>query len=417
MTDYRRLWLSDAKLALCPRHSKPVHETVRMRVRTPSKLSTHSVLGRSSLLGLCALLSACASLPASGPTARQITRGVNGAGNTIGFKLVSIDGPVLQSIAEREATAYAGEQTLRVLAAEGENDVVGPGDVLSVSVYEVGVSLFGQGRIAGDAFDPSARGENFPVIVVDREGVIKLPFIGRLAVAGRTPADIQDMIEQGLRGQSQNPQALVTVKENVSRTVYVAGDVRRPGRFDLTLQREHLLDAIAAAGGASNSAEDTIVRFNRGERTIEQRLGRIKAGEPDDLTLIPGDRIELIKRPRTFIVLGATSKVAQVPFETGDVSLAEAVARAGGPMDSSADPSAIFVFRYEPSGVTGKIAPVVYRLNMLKPTSYFLSQRFAVRDKDVIYIGNAAANQPAKLVAILNQLFSPFVTARAITRP
>jgi polysaccharide export outer membrane protein len=225
------------------------------------------------------------------------------------------------------------------------------------------------------------------------------------------------MIEKGLRGQSQSPQALVTVKENVSRTVYVAGDVRRPGRLELSLQREHLLDAIAAAGGASNSAEDTIVRFNRGERTLEQRLGRIRAGEPDDLTLIPGDRIELIKRPRTFIVLGATSKVAQVPFETGDVSLAEAVARAGGPMDSSADPSAIFVFRYEPSESADDGAPVVYRLNMLKPTSYFLSQRFAVRDKDVIYIGNAAANQPAKLVSILNQLFSPFVTARALARP
>jgi polysaccharide export outer membrane protein len=53
---------------------------------------------------------------------------------------------------------------------------------------------------------------------------------------------------------------------------------------------------------------------------------------------------------------------------------------------------------------------------MLKPQSYFLSQRFAMRDKDVIYIANAAANQPSKLVGIVNQLFSPFVTARAIAR-
>ena len=103
-------------------------------------------------------------------------------------------------------------------------------------------------------------------------------------------------------------------------------------------------------------------------------------------------------------------------FETGDVSLAEAVARAGGPTDSSADPSAIFLFRYDPQVDGAQAVPIVYRLNMLNPTSYFLAQRFLVRDKDVIYIGNAAANQPAKLVAIINQLFSPIVTARALAR-
>jgi polysaccharide export outer membrane protein len=51
---------------------------------------------------------------------------------------------------------------------------------------------------------------------------------------------------------------------------------------------------------------------------------------------------------------------------------------------------------------------------MLLPSSYFLSQRFAVRDKDVVYIANARSNRPAKLIGIINQLFSPFVTARAI---
>jgi polysaccharide export outer membrane protein len=39
-----------------------------------------------------------------------------------------------------------------------------------------------------------------------------------------------------------------------------------------------------------------------------------------------------------------------------------------------------------------------------------------MHDKDVIYIANAAANQPSKFVNIINQLFSPFITARAITR-
>ncbi|HWI85666.1 MAG TPA: polysaccharide biosynthesis/export family protein [Sphingomonas sp.] len=369
------------------------------------------------LAALCAsaLLAGCASLPSSGPTASEIQRGTKDQ-NEIGFRIVDIDAPLVAEIGARAAAVDAAQPTLSSLAHDGRNDVVGPGDILAIGIYEVGVSLFGSSGGSGGVMDPAARAQTFPEVVVDRNGAIKLPYVGRLEVAGHTTSEIQGMIERGLRGKSQSPQALVAIKTNISSTVYVAGDVHQPGRFNLSLQRERLLDAIALAGGASNSAEDTIVRFNRGDRWLEERLGRIRAGAADDLVLIPGDRIELIKRPRSFIALGATDKVSQIPFETGDLSLAEAVARVGGPTDSIADPSAVFLFRYDPAGPNGHEAPVIYRLNMLQPASYFLSQRFAVRDKDVIYIANAAANRPAKMVNIINQLFSPFVAARAVTR-
>jgi polysaccharide export outer membrane protein len=316
----------------------------------------------------------------------------------------------------RSAAVDAAQPTLASMAIEGRNDVVGPGDILAIGIYEVGVSLFNSSGGGGGLMDPSARAQTFPEVVVDRDGAIKLPYVGRLVVAGRTTSEIQGMIERGLAGKSQSPQALVGIKSNIASTVYVAGDVRQPGRFNLSLQRERLLDAIALAGGASNSAEDTVVRFNRGDRAIEERLGRIRAGAADDLVLTPGDRIELIKRPRSFIALGATQRVSQIAFETGDLSLAEAVARAGGPTDAVADPSAVFLFRYDPAYADGKETPVVYRLNLLQPAGYFLSQRFSVRDKDVIYIANAAAVRPAKAVAIVNQLFAPLIAARVLTR-
>ncbi|MFX8000677.1 hypothetical protein ABTK84_19400, partial [Acinetobacter baumannii] len=73
------------------------------------------------------------------------------------------------------------------------------------------------------------------------------------------------------------------------------------------------------------------------------------------------------------------------------------------------DPRALFVFRYEP-GPDGAERPVVYHLNMMQAGSYFLAQRFQMRDKDVLYIGNARANQPSKLIQIISQLFTPLVT-------
>ena len=362
-----------------------------------------------------ALLAGCSTLPSSGPTAGEINRGLKDQ-NEIGFRIIDIDGPLVDKINTDAAAADAAQPTLSSLAQDGRNDVVGPGDDLAIGIYEVGVSLFGSSEGAGGVIDPAARAQTFPDVLVAGDGTIKLPYIGSLKVEGHTPAEIQAMIVRGLKGKSQSPQALVVIKSNIASTVYVAGDVHQPGRYNLSLQRERLLDAIALAGGATNSAEDTVVRFNRGPKFLEERLGRIRSGAADDLMLIPGDRVELLKRPRSFISLGATGKVEQTDFETGDLSLAEAVARAGGPTDSVADPSAVFLFRYKPAAPGEQEKPIIYRLNMLQPASYFLSQRFAIRDKDVVYIANAAANRPAKMVSIINQLFSPFVAARAVTR-
>jgi len=368
-----------------------------------------------SALSALALLAGCAALPSSGPTASEIRRGEKDQ-NELGFTILDIDGPLVQKINDEAAAADAAQPTLSSLAQDGRNDVIGPGDDLSIGIYEVGVSLFGSSEGSGGVIDPAARAQTFPDVLVNGDGTIKLPYIGSLKVAGHTPEEVQAMIVRGLKGKSQSPQALVTIKTNIATTVYVAGDVHQPGRFNLSLQRERLLDAIALAGGATNSAEDTVVRFNRGTKFLEERLGRIRSGAADDLVLIPGDRIELLKRPRSFISLGASGKVEQTDFAVGDLSLAEAVAREGGPTDAVADPSAVFLFRYTPAMPGQPEKPVIYRLNMLQPASYFLAQRFAVRDKDVIFIANAAANRPAKMVNIINQLFAPFVTARALTR-
>ena len=99
----------------------------------------------------------------------------------------------------------------------------------------------------------------------------------------------------------------------------------------------------------------------------------------------------MIREPQTFVVLGATSKVSQVEFDQTNLTLAEAVARAGGPTDSTANPKGIFLFRYDPNpSGQGAPTPTIYRLNLLNPVDYFLAQRFAMRDKDVVYFSNAA---------------------------
>ena len=377
---------------------------------------------------LCCTVGACASLPHSGPDAGQIVAGERKEAATLGFHVIDLNAA---SLPNGGTVALMSADQLTALDRAGRVDLIGPGDVLSITVFEVGVTLFGGaqglgaagGAVSGAAPDPTARAQSLSGVTVREDGTIVLPYIGKLTAAGHTSADLERTIVQRLRGLSQSPQVLVAVAQNVHNTVLVSGYVGRPGRQQLSLERERLLDAIASAGGVgvSGGPENTVVRVRRGGQTAEAYLAAIESGGGGDIILLPGDRIDVIRRPRTFSVFGATNKVAQVPFPSASVSLMEAIAQAGGPDDNRANPTAVFVFRDKapPPDVQGESraaisgSPVIYRLNLDKPSSYFLAQRFAMRDKDVIYIANAKINQTRKLIELFNLLFTPVFTVKA----
>jgi polysaccharide export outer membrane protein len=371
-------------------------------------------VGTASLVAL--LLAGCASLPANGPTANHIVKRASDANAAIQFDIVPF---TAADLAVLNASASTSLKPL-VLPQAGEVGVIGPGDVLQISLFEVGVSLFGRDTTSTSGlFDPSAHSEKLPSIIVNQSGYIRVPFAGDILAAGQTPDSLSRYIEWQFKGKSQAPQVVVTITNNVSNIVYVSGAVRKPGRLDLTLGHERLLDAVAIAGGSTGTPEDSIVRIVRGTQTLDVRLSDINVGGPENFVLSPGDRIEVLNRPRSYLAMGATGKVSQISFEANDVSLAEAIARASGPSDTAADPTAIFLFRDQGGVVTsdGQAArPIIYRINMMEPSTYLLAQRLRMRDKDVLYFANARANQPGKLINLVNQLFSPLLTARAVTR-
>jgi polysaccharide export outer membrane protein len=400
--------------------------------------------------GLCLLAmtaaSGCATLPRNGPTGSQIAHDAVKQ-NDIGYEVIDIAPANIGALSTMDAPTGA----LAALSAEGYVDTLGPGDVLSVEIYEVGASLFGgrasigSGSGTGGEATPSATAQTIgdAGLVVDRNGTITVPYVGTIAVTGFTPAEVQRKVLAGLRGKSQSPQVIVSLRRNVSNTVVVMGAVSNPRRVPLTLARERLLDVIADTGGITRAAQtgastatgtgaqDSILRFTRRGRTVEQPLDTVLSGSPDDLVLLGGDRIELIRQPRTFTVFGAIDRISQIPFESRTLTLAEALARAGGPNDGRADPRSVFIFRL-PDGATAPVGPaqpgdpampvalatkpVIYRINMLRAQNYFLAQRFVMRDKDVVYIANASANQPLKLVQALGQLFSPVIAVQNATR-
>jgi len=357
------------------------------------------------------ILGACSSFPSSGPTGSQIEASVSDAE----FAGLDIEIVTVDSLAAVPSAVAPIEWQLPELVAR-PTDLIGPGDVLSITIFEAGVSLFSGDTVTpsatgGIGFDPSVKAQTLPPRRVDDFGYIDIPYVGRLSVQGGTVVEVEEQIRRALSNFSQDPQVLINRTQVIENSVIVGGEIARPGRLVLDTNRESLSDIVALAGGYRGEAHELVLQVERGESVAQLRLGDVMSGPYRNLRAFPGDRLTILDEPLMFSVLGATGRVQQMPFQRERMTVIEAIALAGGPSDATGDPGAVFLFRYAgPDGTE----PTVYHFNLLEAPTYFLAQQFAMRDDDVLYFGNAASNQPRKLIQAIGQLFGPIVTATTL---
>jgi polysaccharide export outer membrane protein len=121
------------------------------------------------------------------------------------------------------------------------------------------------------------------------------------------------------------------------------------------------------------------------------------------------------------VVLGATGAQAEIPFPTRPLDLLSALGAVAGLRDFDADPQGVFVFRREPERVAetllggpppeglppGPGRPVIYRLDMTQPESFFVARDFAMRDGDAVFVTNAPLTELRKVFSLFNTLVTP----------
>ena len=286
---------------------------------------------------------------------------------------------------------------------------IGIGDTLTVTIFEAS-----SGGLFAPHTDNATSGIprlNLPPQMVDRNGTISVPYAGSIKAAGRSPQEIQKVIEKRLASRAIEPQAIVSIASNDSRLVSVTGDVLKSGRIPLTTGRERMLDALAAAGGQRGTAFSTFIKLTRGYRSETMTLQELVDSPVDNIMLEPGDEIFVSQSAQQFMALGASVENSEVSFDADRLTLAEAVAKAGGLDDRRADPAGVFVFRYEDVRIyrhlpvvyptDDSLLPIVYRLNLKQPGGLLAMQHFMVRDKDVIYFANAPSTELGKFLGLL----------------
>ena len=336
------------------------------------------------VLTLTALLGACSSLPADGPSTRALGDAASG-----GYALIDLDAGVterLRTAPANSATSLAGADN------DAPIDVIGVGDTLTIAIYEPSGALFGSrgtdGRVQGG-------GQTLPAAVVDRSGAVGVPFAGAVRVSGLTAPQAAEAIRRALSGRVGSPQVTVSIAASPSNSVVVLGEVRNPGRAPLTVAGDRVLDAIAAAGGASRPVEDIEVAIQRRGRTFTAPLSAVTTVFGENVRLVAGDQVNLVYKPRRYSTFGAVGAAAQTDMGAGPLTLAGALARAGGLDNQMADARSVLVFRFERPEIAAALGvtqapsprgvPVIYRLNLADPSGFFTAGQFLIQPEDVIY--------------------------------
>jgi polysaccharide export outer membrane protein len=153
---------------------------------------------------------------------------------------------------------------------------IGVGDVIEISVWkspELSVS-----------------------VPVRPDGRVSVPLLGDIQAAGMTPLALKEQLALDFKKYVTAPEVSVVIKEINSRKVFVTGEVKTPGSFDLQ-PRAKLMQILAMAGGLTPYAKGKVIVLR------DNRESKDKGGNPDVRFEIDLKTIISGKRPQDNIIL------------------------------------------------------------------------------------------------------------------
>lgn len=383
----------------------------------------HFIKTQTILAGmvLISMLSGCATQPdwisSSGASREQVLQNKQ-TDRIDGIELIDVSNSLATKLFEAKKL---GRFSDIFPSSSTHNYIIGPGDVVDVTIWEAPPAmLFGAITLDPAAGPVTTRGVTFPEQMVTSDNTIAIPFAGRVSVRERTTQEIEREIVVRLYGKANQPQVLVRVIKNNSSNVTIVGEVNNSTLMALTPKGERLLDALATSGGVKQTTNRMAVQLSRANMTATMALHSIIQDPKQNILLKPGDVVTALYQPQTFSVLGATGKNEEVPFEAQGISLAQALARSGGLVDNRADARGVFIFRFEDAklidadhpltaGADGTV-PVIYQVDLRDPASFFVTQNFPVQNHDVIYVANSPEAEFSKFMKLLISVAMPGLT-------
>ncbi len=138
-----------------------------------------------------------------------------------------------------------------------------PNDVLSIKVQSIQPEISAIFNISNSQ---SQLGNSDPGFLflngysVDENGMINLPTVGRVKVAGQSVNEAQRTVQQEIDKYVKNANVIVKL---TSFRITVLGDVRRPGQYYVFNEKATILEGLALAGDIDQSGNRKMVKLIR----------------------------------------------------------------------------------------------------------------------------------------------------------
>ena len=166
--------------------------------------------------------------------------------------------PLKQQDIEQKYEVYVHNDDLLAIMVNSKNPELALPFNMPMVTYQLGSGSTGSG------------GQRMLGYLVDSNGDIDFPILGKLHVAGLTRMQLTEMIKQRLIDEDLIKDPIVTV-QFLNYKVSVMGEVNAPGSFNISGDRITLLEALSRAGDLTiygRRDRVAVIREKDGKRTI-----------------------------------------------------------------------------------------------------------------------------------------------------
>lgn len=296
---------------------------------------------------------------------------------------------VIPQVAEQTTTRFsftdaedriAIQESRKLLPYQKQNYLIGPDDILEISVFEW--DLTDETRILE--------------LRVSKTGVIALPALGSIKVAGLSVEDVNAKIvdQLGAKNILQDARVSVSVREYRHRRVAVLGAVVSPGMYALQENVASLLDVLSLAGGPSGDAS-AAAYVQQGPGRDTQHQGAIvvdldqlfKFGQSDLNPLLRGGDSVYIPLSPLVYVYGRVKNPGAISLRR-PTTILEAIALSGG-FAEQADHKRVRLIRKHDDGTEESLLVNFKRIENGLDPDLFLQQN------DLLRVDTASSKQAA----------------------
>ena len=235
-----------------------------------------------------------------------------------------------------ETQAMMVETVATSLEIQKDEYRIGPNDVLNITVLD-------HPEVS------STRDFNSGIVgtIVKKDGKIYLPIVGAIRAEGYTVEEFYGVLREKLRTYIQDPELSVDMLKYESKKFFVLGEVNNPGAFPVD-GKTTLLDGIGMAKGVKPEGsleggyvvrDRALLPINLADLLLRGDTSRNIYMKKDDLIYIPAASDQKV------YVLGEVHQPGAIQIPNGRMTLAQAIAEAGGILRVEAKQGSIKLIR------------------------------------------------------------------------